>query len=470
MGLARQPNIRNISSHWLWLGAYLLLLLPLAVISHDLYIYYLILSSAVLLGMAAFVKFFNHGGLGLTLILVFCLLFPLQIGPLPMVALLVMGFSTLFVFKIGIQRRKVSISRPMGAALAFMMVATLAFITGQFPWHPTEPAPFDAQVGGLGIFLISGSTFLLMAFELKSIKVLKRLTFLFLLVAGILAFTHPFFGEHPLVGTIRGTLGALFWVWFVAVALGQAIFNQTLSRKIRLILIALVVFSIAHRTVTLTSQVSGWLPMIATAGIFLFLARPVKAVGLAVVGGIVCLLNFNLILSTLLETEAYSLESRLAALWTLLEVVKVNPILGVGPANYYYYTKLYTISGWYVEFNSHNNYLDLLLQTGILGVLSFLWFSLETACTGWKLRFHRLTGFENGYVHACLAGLVGTLVAGLLGDWFLPFVYNIGLEGLRSSLLAWFFLGGMVALARIIREAPDRRALPQGIPAVQRAS
>jgi hypothetical protein len=36
----------------------------------------------------------------------------------------------------------------------------------------------------------------------------------------------------------------------------------------------------------------------------------------------------------------------------------------------------------------------------------------------------------------------------MLGDWVLPFVYNIGLQGFRTGLLAWLFLGGLVVLEK----------------------
>jgi hypothetical protein len=42
--------------------------------------------------------------------------------------------------------------------------------------------------------------------------------------------------------------------------------------------------------------------------------------------------------------------------------------------------------------------------------------------------------------------LVATLVSGMLGDWFLPFVYNVGLAGMRSSILFWVFMGGLLSL------------------------
>jgi hypothetical protein len=54
-------------------------------------------------------------------------------------------------------------------------------------------------------------------------------------------------------------------------------------------------------------------------------------------------------------------------------------------------------------------------------------------------------------VFAGLAGLVGSLVAAALGDWLLPFVYNIGINGFRTSVLGWLFLGGLVALEQIAR-------------------
>jgi hypothetical protein len=34
----------------------------------------------------------------------------------------------------------------------------------------------------------------------------------------------------------------------------------------------------------------------------------------------------------------------------------------------------------------------------------------------------------------------------MLGDWVLPFVYNIGMSGFRTGLVAWLFLGGLVVL------------------------
>jgi hypothetical protein len=130
----------------------------------------------------------------------------------------------------------------------------------------------------------------------------------------------------------------------------------------------------------------------------------------------------------------------------LREIVKVNPALGLGFANYYWYTPLFPIRGFAVRFNSHNNFVDIIAQTGLVGLGIFLWFFFELGRVGMRL-IHRVpAGFPRAYVYGALGGLVATLAAAMLGDWVLPFVYNIGFSGVRTGILAWIFLGGLVAL------------------------
>jgi O-antigen ligase len=56
----------------------------------------------------------------------------------------------------------------------------------------------------------------------------------------------------------------------------------------------------------------------------------------------------------------YSYMTRVAAAQIMFKIIKISPIIGLGPANYYWYTPLFPILGYAVQFNSHNNYLDLL--------------------------------------------------------------------------------------------------------------
>jgi hypothetical protein len=42
-----------------------------------------------------------------------------------------------------------------------------------------------------------------------------------------------------------------------------------------------------------------------------------------------------------------------------------------------------------------------------------------------------------------------------MGDWVIPFVYNIGMAGFRASVLAWLFMGGLVVIEQLTPQAND---------------
>jgi hypothetical protein len=68
------------------------------------------------------------------------------------------------------------------------------------------------------------------------------------------------------------------------------------------------------------------------------------------------------------------------------------------------------------------------------------------------LKNKSLTGFAEAYTFGVFAGVIATMVAAFLGDWVLPFVYNVGLNGFRASILPWIFIGGLVAIEKISTE------------------
>lgn len=83
-------------------------------------------------------------------------------------------------------------------------------------------------------------------------------------------------------------------------------------------------------------------------------------------------------------------------------------------------------------------------QLGVVGFGIFIWWAIETTKLGFSLLKSPLEPFENSFVITAIGGLAGTLVAAFLGDWLIPFVYNVGMEGFRSSVLAWVFLGSLI--------------------------
>ena len=191
---------------------------------------------------------------------------------------------------------------------------------------------------------------------------------------------------------------------------------------------------------------SGWIPSFVCIAAIIA-ARSWRA-GLALVP--VAILSALYLWTGLVATDEYSISTRFDAWLIMAQIIKISPLWGLGFANYYWYTPLFPIRGYAVSFNSHNNYVDIVAQTGLVGLVCFLWFLWEVGRLGWRLRERVPAGFAQAYVYGALGGLAGMAVAGMLGDWVLPFFYNLGLNGFRSSMLGWLFLGGLVSLEQMV--------------------
>jgi O-antigen ligase len=391
--------------------------------------------------------------LGFNLLLVSAVLLPFESDtrPVNLSLILVALLSSIWVTDMALTRKLPRLPRRVSLPLIlFMASAVLSFVLGQFPRFPTESAPLQAQIGGLSIFLLSGAAFLLIAVRLTTLLQLKRLTAVFLISGAFMVLLLVVPGlEQRTAQLIRPTtVGSLFWTWLVAIAFSQALLNRDLRPHTRLGLLLLTGLVFYKNFFLTFTWVSGWLPPIIALAVILALSFPRLAFAMSLVALPFVLMSLEPIFNPVLSNEQYSMETRFVAWKIVLKIVQVSPLVGLGPANYFYYTPLFPILGWYVTFSSHNNYLDILAQTGLVGFLLFSWFLFEVGRLAWRLRNSFPTGFSRAYVHGVLAGLTATLVAGMLGDWLLPFVYNVGLRGFRSSLLAWVFLGGLAALAR----------------------
>jgi hypothetical protein len=337
--------------------------------------------------------------------------------------------------------------------LLFVATSFLSFGVGQLPWFSfVSPAPILAQLGGLAVFLLSAGAFLLVAHQVHEIVWLQRLTWLFVIIGAGIVIEHLFPGVSGFTKELsrQRAYGSLFWTWFVALALSQALFNKRLGIQWRLVLFGLVIGVFYITMFQARRWSSGWVPaMVAIVGI-LWAASPRIGFVATIGAGIVAAMNVQELYNfVMVGDNPFSLMTRLEAWRILLEVIKVNPLLGLGPANYHWYVALFPILGFYVPFNSHNQYVDIAAQVGLLGLACFIWFMWEVGRLGWRLRVGLPEGFTKAYVYGALGGLVGTLSAGMLGDWILPFVYNVGFNGFRASILGWLFLGGLVSLINL---------------------
>ncbi len=372
--------------------------------------------------------------------------------------LLLMGLSGLWLLGLLVKQTRFPAieARILAPTLLLVISVIISFFIGQLRWFQfAGAASLPAQIGGLLLFILAVLAFLYSAIQFQTIRAIELTVWGFLAVAAVYLLVRAAPPLRPYLGRFfdHGGFGSLFYLWTAALAFSQLLFNRRLSLPVRVALTGLVLL-LFYATLGITPRWrSGWLPAVVSVVVILalrsrYLLLPVFGAALAVAGPL---------LRTLIADDAYSYNTRLEAWELTAEIIRVSPLFGLGPSNYRHVTPLLGIRGYNVQFNSHNQYIDILAQTGFLGFLAFLWFFWEVTRLAWSLRLRVPEGFSRAYVYGCLGGVAGTLFAGMLGDWVIPFVYNIGFGGFRSSLLAWLFLGGLVALDRILKEDGGER-------------
>jgi O-antigen ligase len=256
------------------------------------------------------------------------------------------------------------------------------------------------------------------------------------------------------VGTVA-IIRAPFWLLLTAVAGGQLLFNDKLSQGQRFAVGAVVLLVVVYAFAIARESASNWVGVGSVVAILAWLRfRRARWIALTIV---LLLLITGLVFPTVWgfaggEDEwTTSGQSRLVLIERVLSVSMRNPITGLGPVAYRNYagtTPLaYQRAFWLQpQINSHNNFVDIFAQFGLVGLTMFGWMAYELVRLGLRLLARDESGFEAGYVRAMLAAGAGALAIMFLADWILPFVYNIGFPGFQASVLIWLFLGGLVAL------------------------
>jgi hypothetical protein len=341
------------------------------------------------------------------------------------------------------------------AALMFLLATVISLAAGHVRFIPlaVEGASVQAQIGGWTLYAFSIGIFLLVGHRVRDLKWLQTITWVFLLLAGFYIFTrlsNEFSPIRRLLFVDPQSFGSMYWIWLCSLGFAQLISNRDLRWTQRILLALLVTGSFYVNWSQTRDWVSGWMPPLVAVLVVLWLRSWRIALPITLAGGLFFLSSIDAFNAQVLDaTQQYSIDSRAATWPIMLQLIRASPIIGLGFANYYYYTPIFPLMGWYVRFNSHNNYVDMTVQTGVLGIGLFIWFVTEIGFLALNLRKKVPQGFATAYVDACLGGLAALLVSGWLGDWFLPFLYNISFRGFRVSIFGWMFLGGLVALANM---------------------
>ncbi len=272
-------------------------------------------------------------------------------------------------------------------------------------------------------------------------KLLKILVWFFILV-GFVGAANTFLG--PRFVNISG----LFSTWVVAICLAMGLFDEGLRLPVRGALLALVLAWAYYGFVIGISWLAGWLPLFL-AGAVITLIRSRKLFVLALVCiGIFVLMRLDFFKEAFEAERNISGITRLGAWVVNWRITGQHPLFGTGPGGYAaYYMFYFPTEG----LATHSNYIDVLAQTGIIGMIFYMWMFGVLLWRGFKL-WRRLAGrrdFYEALAIACFAGTISCVFIMAFGDWLLPFAYTQTIAGFDYAVYSWFFMGVMIALDKM---------------------
>ncbi len=331
--------------------------------------------------------------------------------------------------------------------LGLMLVWVLAYVAGRVVMPPLVvawPTFAMAQLGGTAVLIISASALLLALNTGRDLRYVEIATWSFLAVGAV---GNAAYYANALRFIWFMSINGLYDMWVVALAYGQALFNDRLPRWLRGGLLLLCFGMVYKSLIKETFWFSGWAPMLVVLLVITFLRsrRLFTVVGLVTAAVVVA--KFDTLYKIVWGLTVSKGDLTRINIWQQqLQLIRQYPILGTGPAGYAVYNmNLFADSAF--SMSTHSNYLDVIDETGILGAVIFLWFLLALVFVGWRAVRQWRTGFAAGFVNSAYGGLFAVLFAMGLGDWFIPFVYNQTIAGYRYTVQSWVFFGFLAAFA-----------------------
>ena len=329
----------------------------------------------------------------------------------------------------------------------------------------TAFSPLKAEaLSGLIKFTLYLLFFALVSHTLRKPKCLSWVTTVYLLVSLIVSaygIRQEFIGVEPLATwtdpnspladdtRVYSYLGnpnllAGYLIPAVAFSLGALIVWQTLSQKI----LAGFALFINLACVYFTDSRGGWLALVATAIIFLLCFKfwwaenlspfwrrwliPITILCFCVLLGIAVLISepLQIRLISLFQWRGDSSNNFRINVWlAVLQMLRDHTLIGIGPGNEVF-NKIYPLymQTKYTALSAYSIFLEIALETGILGIFSFLAMIVATVIRGLKL----ISGFKISnnkqaiWVIACLASMAGLATQGLFDTvWYRPQVNTL---------------------------------------------
>jgi len=180
-----------------------------------------------------------------------------------------------------------------------------------------------------------------------------------------------------------------------------------------------------------------WLSFAVVIPIFGFAKG--KRIGSVVITIFLALVLLCVIFIPTIRERAYSTivpsenQTRLNLWRTSIHMSIDSPWIGIGEDNFDYYFDRYKVEGYYdVTVHPHNDYLTVLVSSGIPGLIAFLslWFVIIQA--GFKTQKYSSTPFVKELALGSTLAIIGFMIGGLFQNYY----------GTFANCWGWWLMGG----------------------------
>ncbi len=332
--------------------------------------------------------------------------------------------------------------------IGFMLTVPISMVWGYIFRDPSVvwwDTFIYVQLATATVMIMLPSLMLLIGNRVNDLRIIKFVVGL-MLAAAVLGLAYD---EGWL--NFRVQTGGLFTMWVVALTVGLAAFNKRIPVIGRILLLVTAGAWIYYRFGKNISWLAGWLPPFVALGVIAYLRDKRLVLIMVIVGVVLIGTNLDYYQHAFSAENAQSGGTRLFAWSTNLGLAARHFLFGMGPGGYAPYLVTYYPS-WALA--SHSNYIDILEETGIVGLIFFVWFFVGMAVIGYNLM--KRTRGRGDFIEAMsvvvLAGIVGCMISMVMGDWLVPFPYTQGINGYDYIAYSWIFMGFALVLDRLTRK------------------
>ena len=296
---------------------------------------------------------------------------------------------------------------------------------------------------------------LLMLSTIEDINVLKRMLNLWLFSAslsaaygiwqtfsgiqfhrpGIMAPMGEYFRAIGFYGFFLTFAGFIMSVFFVSLCIS---FSPGIKKRWLYILAAVLSFI----AVIGTFARSIWLSFAAAVPVFGFMKG--KKTGFIATSGFIAVVLLCLIFIPSIRERAYSIiipsenQTRLNLWKTSINISADFPLTGIGEDNFDYYFDKYKVEGYYdATGHPHNDYLNVLVNSGIPGLFAFVSIWIYILWIGFVTAKRAKDDFLKNAALGSTLAIIGFMVGGFFQNYY----------GTFANCWGWWFMAGITMSA-----------------------